>query len=163
MAPSPTTDRAAGADGHHAVPDVHATAAGRLREDGQRYTACRRTLVEVLAATDRPLTIAELLERDARLAQSSAYRNLAVLEQAGVVDRLVTDDEYARFELAEDLTGHHHHLICSSCGRVADFTVSPALERQLAAAFDRLSAEHGFAVEHHRLDLVGRCARCGAP
>lgn len=148
---------------HQATPaDVHTTAAGRLREDGQRYTACRRTLVEVLANADRPLTIAELLERDGRLAQSSAYRNLAVLEQAGVVDRLVTD-EFARFELAEDLTGHHHHLICSSCGRVADFTISHALERQLEDAFAHLSAAHGFVVEHHRLDLVGRCAGCAEP
>ena len=34
--------------------------------------------------------------------QSSAYRNLAVLEQAGVIRRVITDDDFARFELDED-------------------------------------------------------------
>ena len=55
--------------------------------------------------------------------QSSAYRNLAVLEHAGVVRRVITEGEFARFELTEELTEHHHHLICSRCGRVEDVTV----------------------------------------
>ena len=98
--------------------DLHATAASRLRDDGQRYTTQRRALVDLLESVDQPLTIPQLLEHHPGLAQSSAYRNLAVLERAGVVHRIVTSDEFARYELAEDLTHHHHHLICSSCGDV---------------------------------------------
>ena len=48
------------------------------------------------------------------------YRNLTVLEDAGVISRVVTHDEWARFELAEDIGGHHHHLICEQCGTVRD-------------------------------------------
>jgi Fe2+ or Zn2+ uptake regulation protein len=141
--------------------DVHATAHERLRDVDQRYTVGRRAIVEELAAAERPLTMAELLGRRADLAQSSTYRNLASLEQAGVVHRIVGTDEYARFELAEDLAGHHHHLICSSCGAVADFTISPELEATLAEAFRDAAGAAGFAAEHHRLDLLGRCERCG--
>jgi Fur family transcriptional regulator, ferric uptake regulator len=140
--------------------EVHRTAAERLRADDQRYTAGRRALVEVLVTSGRPLTIAELLDRDDELAQSSAYRNLTVLEQAGVVHRVVGADEFARFELAEDLAGHHHHLICSACGSVADFTISPALEANLATAFRSVTRSTGFQADHHRLDLVGVCADC---
>jgi Fe2+ or Zn2+ uptake regulation protein len=139
---------------------VHTTAAQRLRADGQRYTGSRRALVGLLEAADRPLTIADLLERDRGLAQSSAYRNLAVLERAGVVNRLVTNDEYGRFELTEDLTEHHHHLICSSCGAMADFTISTELEHALAKAFSKVAIDAGFLAEHHRLDLLGVCASC---
>ena len=142
------------------VAELHATVVDRLRVDGQRYTSGRRRLVELLVGAERPLTIAEVLEREPELAQSSAYRNLTVLEGAGVVHRVVTDDEFSRFELAEDLTGHHHHLICSSCGRVEDFTISPQLEATLAKAFDRVAGDTAFRVEHHRLDLVGTCAAC---
>jgi Fur family transcriptional regulator, ferric uptake regulator len=142
------------------TPDVHTTAAQRLRADGQRYTGSRRALVDLLDAADRPLTIADLLERDRGLAQSSAYRNLAVLERAGVVNRLVTNDEYGRFELTEDLTEHHHHLICSSCGAMADFTISTQLEQALAKAFTKVAVDAGFHAEHHRLDLLGVCASC---
>src|SRR5690606_28354111 len=111
--------------------NVHATAAERLRRDGQRYTASRRTLVEVLEATDRPLTIPELLAAPAGLPQGSAYRTLAVLERAGVVDRVVATDEFARYELAEDLTEHHHHTFCAACGSVADFVMAPRAEQRL--------------------------------
>lgn len=141
--------------------DLHGTAAARLRADGQRYTTARRAIVDVLAQADGPLSIPQLLDGRADLAQSSAYRNLAVLEQAGVVHRIVTNDEFARFELAEDLTEHHHHLICARCGAVDDFTVSPLVEGQLARALRRVAAKHRFRTTSHRLDLVGTCSRCG--
>ncbi|MDZ7733678.1 MAG: transcriptional repressor [Acidimicrobiia bacterium] len=83
-----------------------------------------------------------------------------MLERAGVVRRIVTSDEFARYELAEDLTGHHHHLICSRCGAVEDFTVSPHLERSLERTAGRVVENTGFTVEHHRLDLVGTCETC---
>jgi Fur family transcriptional regulator, ferric uptake regulator len=140
--------------------ELHATAAERLRADDQRYTASRRSIVEALAAAERPPTIPELLLARPGLAQSSAYRNLAVLEQVGVVRRIVTSDEHARFELAEDLTGHHHHLVCATCGRVDDFTVSPQLERSLDTALARVADDTGFELDHHRLDLVGTCRAC---
>jgi Fe2+ or Zn2+ uptake regulation protein len=140
--------------------NVHATAAERLRRDGQRYTSSRRALVEVLESTDRPLTIPELLSVRAGIPQSSAYRNLAVLERAGVVDRVVATDEFARYELAEDLTEHHHHLICSLCGSMEDFSVSPQLETSLEKAFAKVSATAGFQTQYHRLDLVGVCPSC---
>jgi Fe2+ or Zn2+ uptake regulation protein len=140
--------------------ELHATAAERLRADAQRYTASRRALVEALAGAPRPPTIPELLGTRPELAQSSAYRNLAVLEQVGVVRRIVTSDEHARFELAEDLTGHHHHLVCGRCGGVEDFTVSTRLERSLDEALAKVADGTGFRVDHHRLDLVGTCQSC---
>lgn len=141
--------------------DFHATAATRLRQDGQRYTSNRRSLVEALEGAGRPLAIPEILESCPGVPQSSAYRNLAVLERAGVVHRIATVDEFARFELAEELTDdHHHHLICSRCGSVADFSVPPSLERRLEGALDEVAAQTGFAPEHHRFDLVGLCADC---
>jgi Fur family transcriptional regulator, ferric uptake regulator len=140
--------------------DLHATAATRLRDDDQRYTTQRRALVDLLAALDQPLTIPQLLERQPDLAQSSAYRNLAVLERAGVVHRIVTSDEFARYELAEDLTHHHHHLICSSCGDVTDFEVPATVEQELETVLAQVAERVGFQVRTHRLDLVGTCSTC---
>jgi Fe2+ or Zn2+ uptake regulation protein len=141
--------------------DVHAAAAERLAALGQRYTRGRRMLVEALEGARRPLTIGDLLRDRPSLPQSSAYRNLSVLEQAGVVHRVVTSDEFARYELTESLTEHHHHhLICSSCGSVADFTVSKRMERTLEDVLARAAEDAGFQAEHHRLDLVGVCADC---
>jgi len=142
--------------------DLHTAVADRLQEADQRYTRGRRALVDVLEQATRPLTIQEILQRDRGLAQSSAYRNLVLMEQTGVVHRVVSTDEFARFELAEHLTDHHHHhLICTQCGQVADFTVSPDVEEALARALARAADDAGFQVQDHRLDLVGRCRRCG--
>ena len=139
--------------------DVHQVAAARLRELQQRYTPKRRALVEALLASG-PRTIPELLAELAGQAQSSAYRNLTVLEEAGVVHRIVGGGQFARYELAEDLTGHHHHLICTSCGAVDDFTLSDTVEHALEDALRRSARRSQFEATHHRLDLVGTCARC---
>jgi Fur family transcriptional regulator, ferric uptake regulator len=141
-------------------PDLHATATTLLRRAGQRYTGGRRDLVQVLADSGGPLTIPGILERRRDIAQSSAYRNLAVLETAGVVRRVVTNGEYAWYELAEQLTGHHHHLVCSACGTVSDFTVPAALERTLDRELTKVADGADFAIGHHSLDLVGVCASC---
>jgi Fe2+ or Zn2+ uptake regulation protein len=132
----------------------------RLRRDGQRYTDNRRQLVALLAEVGGPLTIPEILQLRDDLAQSSVYRNLSVLERAGLVHRIITSDDWARYELDHALTHHHHHLICSSCGAVRDFTVSPRLERSIDEALAKVAADAGFRLEHHRLDLVGLCEAC---
>lgn len=143
------------------TPELDATAAARLRHADQRYTENRRRIVGILAMAGRPLTIAEVQAAGPGLPQSSVYRNIAVLEQAGVVRRVLAADEFARFELDEDLTEHHHHLVCVTCGTVSDFTMSAGLETNLARAVDSVARDTGFSVQSHRLDLVGVCARCG--
>ncbi|MBW3645513.1 MAG: transcriptional repressor, partial [Actinobacteria bacterium] len=127
-----------------ATTDLHATTAARLGAVQQRYTPKRRALVDILADAGQPLAIPDILTRGASLAQSSVYRNLVVLEQAGVVRRVVSTDDYARYELAEDLTEHHHHLICSSCGSIDDFTASSGFERTVAKALVEIAKDTGF-------------------
>jgi Fe2+ or Zn2+ uptake regulation protein len=140
--------------------DVHAAAKSRLEGVDQRYTAGRRRLVDVLVGAGRPLVVAEIVERERGLAQSSAYRNLSVLEQAGVVRRVPGADEFVRYELDEDLTEHHHHLVCLNCGKVADYTMSDQLERSVRKAIDAISGDTGFVPTAHQLDLFGLCADC---
>lgn len=140
--------------------ELHRTIASRLRGDGQRYTSGRRRLVDALDRSGRPLTAVEVLA-EAPLAQSSAYRNLSVLEACGVVHRVAGADEFSRFELAEDLTDHHHHhLICTGCGSVADVTMADELEAAVHTATEQVASSTGFVPDHHRLDLFGLCASC---
>lgn len=141
--------------------DLHTITTARLRKVAQRYTSGRRTLVGALADAGRPVTIAELVAARPGLPQSTTYRNLAVLEQAGIVRRVMGTDEYARFELAEELTGnHHHHLVCVCCGVVEDFHPPRRVEKSLADAIGQLTTSTGFRAETHRLDLIGTCGAC---
>lgn len=140
--------------------ELHATVAQRLGAVAQRYTPVRRAVVSVLAAAGRPVSITELLDAGSGLAQSSVYRSLTVLEEAGVVHRMLGPDGLARHELAEALTEHHHHLVCVSCGTVEDVPASVRLEQTVARAVAQAAAATGFRPQTHRLDLVGVCARC---
>lgn len=140
--------------------DLHEQVATRLREGDQRYTTGRRRVVRVLGEASGPLTIPQILDADPALAQSSVYRNLAILEEVGAVSRVVSTDDFARYELAEDLSEHHHHLICSECGDVADFSLESAVETDLERALHGAARRAGFAPDHHRLDLVGVCPSC---
>ncbi len=146
------------------APALHDAVTLRLERAGQRRTPARTAVCAVLAGAGRPLTIPEILDLDPDLAQSSVYRNLVVLEQAGIVHRIVTNAEFARFELTEDLTGHHHHhLICTRCGAVEDAPAVDAVEQAVHRAIAEVEQAAGFKTTGHRIDLVGLCRVCGEP
>ena len=143
------------------VARLHDEAALRLGALDQRYTSSRRALVEAMGASDRPMTMPEILGAATGVPQSSAYRNLTVLCEAGVARRLAGSDDLGRFELAEDLSGHHHHhLVCSACGLVADVPTSAPLEKALDEAARLAAEETGFEITDHRIDLEGLCPAC---
>ncbi|HLN17519.1 MAG TPA: transcriptional repressor [Acidimicrobiales bacterium] len=142
------------------VSPVHDEVGLRLARLDQRYTPIRRALIETLSASSRPLTVPEILAANPDLPQSSAYRNVTALIDAGVVRRVAGNDDHGRFELAEDLAGHHHHLVCLVCGKVEDVHASTRLEQALTEAARAAAEEQAFEVTEHRFDLVGRCADC---
>jgi len=125
-----------------------------------RYTAGRQAIVAALRAIGVPVTLPKLLAFSGAVPQSSAYRNLALMEEAGVVRRLVHGADHAHFELAEELTEHHHHLICERCGSVADFTLDEDLERLLDAAFSRAAKAAVATTSSHLIDVFIVCADC---
>lgn len=139
---------------------LHRQVGDRLHKIDQLYTRSRRVIVETLADHGSPVTIPELLESAPALTQSSAYRNLAMMEDAGVVRRLVRGVDHARYELAEDLTGHHHHVICTECGMIRDFTLDNRLERSLDTAFVQAARDAGLRPRHHDIDIYGTCTDC---
>lgn len=152
---------------HHAnltndTGEVHEEVGRQLKSMDQRYTAARRNLVDVLLAAGRPVTLPDIADVAPDLAQSSVYRNLDVLERSGVIRRISAGSEYAHFELAEDLMGHHHHLICVDCGLIDDVQLDDDLERLVEQRLAALAKRSGFDPLHHSLDLHGRCAQCQA-
>jgi Fur family ferric uptake transcriptional regulator len=125
-----------------------------------RLTAHRRSVLAVLEAGDRPLTTDEVAAASG-VPVSTVYRNLAELVDAGVVVRVAGAGGGDRHELAEPFSDHHHHhLVCTECGIVTDFTPSPQLERLIDKEVGALLGTTGFEVEHHVFDVRGRCREC---
>jgi Fe2+ or Zn2+ uptake regulation protein len=140
--------------------DMHGVVERRLRLIDQRYTSGRRAIVDLLVSAGHPVSIGDIAERLPGLPRSSAYRHLTDLHAAGLVRRVTASDEFTRFELAEDLTEHHHHLLCVSCGKVIDVTLPSGFEEQAAEAISKLADAEGFQAHSHQLDVVGLCAAC---
>lgn len=142
------------------IDQLHDEVTRRLSAASQRYTAGRRSLVTVLATAQRPLTLRDIVASVPEMPQSSAYRNLDALQQGGVVHRISVGGDRAYFELAESLLGHHHHLICVSCGAIEDMHLDAGLEEAVDEVLTGAALASGFTPLHHNLDLYGRCPAC---
>src|SRR5436309_14068448 len=79
------------------------------------------------------------------------------LSVVGLVRRIDVGDGVARYEPMRESGEHHHHLVCTECGKVEAFD-DPELER----AIRRVEAKSGYAVEQHDVVLQGACDSCRA-
>ena len=107
-----------------------------------------------------PLSVPELQAKvGPEVPLSSLYRIISDLVDAKVLLKLEFAEGFGRFELDEGLAKHHHHLVCTECGAVADLEL-PDLESELDATSKPIKRRSGFRVESHRLDFFGVCANC---
>jgi len=88
-----------------------------------------------------------------RIGLTTVYRTLQALADAEQVDVLRSADGEAAYRRCSG--GHHHHLVCRSCGRTVEVE-GPAVERWA----DRVASEHGFVDVSHTLEVFGTCASC---
>ncbi len=133
----------------------------RLEAEGVRLTPGRRSTVEALATMRGPRTAAEIHDQvGSTVPLSSLYRSLAVLTDADVLSSQHGSDGIVRFELAEWFTGHHHHLVCTSCGTVVDVTPTDDQEKAMEQIVRNMTRETGFEVSGHRFEIEGTCRAC---
>jgi len=133
----------------------------RLADEGIRLTSGRRSTILTIASMDGPRTAAEIHTALGDVVPlSSLYRSLAILTEAEVLSSQHGSDGVIRFELAEWFTGHHHHLICVSCGTVIDVVPTDEQERTMARLVEDMAAESGFAASGHRFEIEGTCSAC---
>ena len=84
---------------------------------------------------------------------TTVYRTLQAMVDSGELDALRTDDGETAYRRCS--SGHHHHLVCRSCGRTVEVS-GPAVERWATAVAD----EHGFREVSHDLEIFGTCRSC---
>lgn len=133
----------------------------RLAADGVRLTRGRRSTVEALSQMHGPRTAAEIHDRiGGTIPLSSLYRSLSVLTDADVLSAQHGSDGVIRFELAEWFTGHHHHLVCTSCGNVVDVAPTDEQERAMEALVEKMAHDAGFTATGHRFEIEGTCKTC---
>lgn len=120
-----------------------------------RSTPQRRAVLQAIDRRPGTFTVVDVYDRAREhapgLGLATVYRTIELLRRSGVVRRLPGEEAtYIRCE-----PGHHHHLVCLSCGSVQ--------ETELCAAPPpaEIARKHGFAAQTHELDIYGTCAACG--
>ncbi|MCB2224815.1 MAG: transcriptional repressor [Actinobacteria bacterium] len=137
------------------------TVAARLEAGGIRYTSARRAVVAALSRSVGPCSAAELYDEvGGAVPLSSLYRTLNVLEEAGVLVPHFGARSVTRYELADWIAGHHHHVVCTVCGRVEDIDVPEHLEARVGEVVEALAGLVAFSPEDHTLEIEGRCSSC---
>lgn len=131
-----------------------------LAAKGLRLTKARVAIVEAALAREGHFPIDELVQdlrrRGIRGSKATVYRALPLLAEAGILQPAVFESDSRRYE-ASFGKDHHDHLVCSGCGKVIEFELEAfeVLQREVAA-------RHGFTLESHHHQLVGRCGACRA-
>ena len=124
---------------------------------GVRPTRQRRAVVAALADVEVFSSAQEihalLRSRGDDVGLTTVYRTLQALADYGEIDVLRTPDGESVYRQCS--TGHHHHLVCRTCGRTVEIE-GPAVESWA----DKTAAQHGFAEVEHTLEIFGTCTAC---
>lgn len=131
-----------------------------LRENGQRWTAERRAVLEAVLDLAGHFNVerlvSDLRERGVAASRATVYRALPLLVEAGLVQPAGVAGDERSYESAFGHP-HHDHLVCRRCGRVVEFELEAFEILQRAVA-----EKHGFELVGHLHELIGICPECRA-
>ena len=134
-----------------------------LKERGLKTTSQRMAILKVLLSQPECHLTAEeiydLVKKDwPDIGLATVSRNIQLLSEMNLIDKLNLDDGYVRYEIGEPNQKshhHHHHMICVSCGKVFAFQ-----EDLLDNLEQKIEQTTGFVVSNHEVKLYGHCAEC---
>jgi Fur family transcriptional regulator, ferric uptake regulator len=130
-----------------------------LQRAGHRLTEPRRAVAELISERQGHFTAAELLAdvrgRRMRIGRATLFRALDLLTDLDALERLDLPSGEHAYVACEPLRRHHHHVVCSACGRSTEVG-----DCGMQAVATEAARRTGFRIEEHRLELYGLCPTC---
>ncbi|MCF6137935.1 Fur family transcriptional regulator [Pseudalkalibacillus berkeleyi] len=124
-----------------------------LKDHGYKYTRKRELFLELFASERRYLTAREVLEylkpTFSGLSFDTIYRNLSVFTELGILEETELDGE-KRFRYSCMMPGHHHHMICLTCGKTSAVKACPMNDIE----------SDDFQITDHKFEIYGYCKEC---
>ncbi|MGA7391159.1 MAG: Fur family transcriptional regulator [Terrimicrobiaceae bacterium] len=131
----------------------------RLRREGLRITAGRRTILNVLFHAERPLSLQEIQDLAASEGDgpdyATVFRMVALLDRLHLVHKVNLQRSCSYYEL-NDPSKHYDHIVCTACGKVVVIDIPCPL----AETEQRVAEHYGFRNLSHSLEFFGRCSEC---
>jgi len=132
----------------------------------ERWTAPREAILDLLRRTSKHLSAkdiyAALYKMYPGIGLTTVYRTLDLLVRMGLIDKFTFGDGPNRYEYkSEDKKGHHHHVICSKCGKIIDYSDFLEEELELVKKTEEcLTKKYHFKVLGHNIEFYGLCEKC---
>lgn len=124
-----------------------------LKQNNLSVTHPRKLVFEALYSFGLQ-TMRQLIDRCAASNRASIYRTVSLLVSVGVVNRIPQGFKY-KLELSEIFLPHHHHIICTICGRSSDLEQS-----KLEHLLESMANSEGYRLGSHKVELQGVCSNC---
>ena len=131
-----------------------------------RWTQPREFILNLLSRTSKHMSAkdiyAYLYQANPGIGLTTVYRTLDLLERTGLVNKLTLGDGQSRYEYKSGTKNeHHHHLICTKCGKIIDYNDFMEEELELVRKTeDTLARKYNFHIHDHNIEFLGLCEKC---
>jgi len=129
----------------------------RLEARGYRVTPPRRAVIAAVLQQSGHFSVEDLLHRCRGAGRATVFRTIRLLTELGVVCRVLLDDGSLHYRLSHR-PQHHHHLVCTGCGKVQDLD-----DCAVSGLVRELAGSSGYEIEGHWLEFYGHCTACRQP
>jgi Fur family ferric uptake transcriptional regulator len=140
---------------------------GKFKSQGYKVTKAREAILNILDTTDDHLSAKDIFGKINNdypdIGLTTVYRTLDILSSMGLILKLDFGDGQARYELAHDVEGtnHHHHLVCTICNKVINYSDFIDEEVELLHRTEKgLSRKYRFKITNHIIQFYGVCEQC---
>lgn len=148
--------------------DTDSILAEKFKIHGYRLTKPRKAVLMVLNETSKHLSAEDIylaIHKSYKdIGFATIYRTLDLLVQMNLVNRFEFGDGKARYELIyerKEEPTHHHHLICTRCGKVIDYSDFIEEETKKIERIEcELSKKYNFRIDRHIIQFYGLCDEC---
>ncbi|MBB4825734.1 Fur family zinc uptake transcriptional regulator [Sporosarcina luteola] len=126
-----------------------------LSEHQFKRTKNRETLLEYFSEHDKYLSAMEvrnfMAQDNPGISYDTIYRNLTTFSELGILEETELNGE-RHFRMQCDAKNHHHHFICTECGKTRSISHCP---------METITGElSGYEVEGHKFEIYGKCPIC---
>ncbi len=125
-----------------------------LKEKGYKHTGKREQMLQLFSDQKRYIAAKDVLEAMQGdypgLSFDTIYRNLSTFVDLGILEMTELDGE-KKFRFSCAIDGHHHHMICLSCGKTKHVHLCP---------MDQFNDTKDFKIVGHKFEVYGYCTGC---
>ena len=129
-----------------------------IRSEGLHETGQRMSILDAFLNAEDHVSAEDIYRlvnrRKRKVGFTTVYRTMKLISDSGLAREVVFNDGISRFEHTYGRK-HHHHLICTGCTEVSEFS-----NRVLDEAEQALVRKHGFELQYHQYKIFGLCRKC---